>query len=392
MELDIEGRIRSRIEAILINDARGYAELRTMAAEEEPLENDPFAEERNLYQRIINNYRNAVREVNNLLEENVGFLSGLCRIVETIKEKDNFQEICSQIVDCILQDLGAEFCSLVFHAQPAQEGGPLYLEGVKEQQKVLFSHSHAALLGSPELAEIVSHLADEDGEYFMVGDVYREPRFNTVDFPSVVRSLVCLPIRVHHKPQGALVLSHSLPHFFTRNHTRVLRILASTVAHLWLLTAQRATSAVIAQESQPQPSAEANEKALSIVLLNFESAGSARRLLADGEVIRSIQSPFSRTLEGKEFILPYESTGLLVLLPGTPEERVFERATRLREAFEQWKSAQGETARYIQLNLGYATCENGEELARSLEVASQMLHMDQGENDLTPAASDSIRQ
>ncbi len=392
MELDIEGRIRSRIEAILINDARSYAELRMMATEEEPLENDPFAEERNLYQRIINNYRNAVSEVNKLLEENVGFLSGLCRIGETIKEKDNFQEICSQIVDCVLQDLGAEFCSLVFHAQHGQERGPLYLEGVKEPQKVIFSHSHATLLGSSELAEIVTHLADEDGEYFIAGDVYREPRFNTVDFPSVFRSLVCLPIRVHQKSQGALVLSHSLPHFFTHNHTRVLRILASTVAHLWLLTAQRTTSAAIAQESQPKPSAEANEKALSIVLLNFESAGSARRLLADGEVIRNIQSPLSRTLEGKESILHYDSTGLLVLLPGTPEERVSERATRLRAAFEQWKSAQGESARYIQLNLGYATCENGDELASTLEVASQMLHMDQDENDLTPAASDSIRQ
>ncbi|MBZ5498724.1 MAG: GAF domain-containing protein [Acidobacteriia bacterium] len=389
MDMDIEGKIRSRIEAILINDAKNYAEMKMMASQEEPLEDDPFAEERNLYQRIINNYRNAVSEVNGLLEENVGFLSGLCRIVESIREKEDFQEICSQIVDCVLQDLGAEFCSLVFRSRDEWEGGPLYFEGIREQQKFLFSHSHATLLGSPEFARVVAGLADEGADYLNIGDVYREARFNTVDFPSVVRSLVCLPIVVHDRPLGALILSHSLPHFFNHNHTRVLKILASTVAHLWLLTARRNRHVEALHEPRPQPSAEENEGVLSVVLLNFESDGSARRMLADREMIKSIRSSLSSSLEGKESIMSYDDTGLLVLLSGTPEGRVSERAAGLRAAFERWKVVQGEKARSLQMNFGYATCESGEALTRTLEVASQMMHSDPDENGLSPAVPDS---
>lgn len=392
MDTDIEGKIRSRIEAILINDARNYAEMRTMVSYDEPLESDPFAEERNLYQRIINNYRNAVSEVNSLLEENVGFLSGLCRIAETIKEKENFQEISSQIIDCILQDLGAEYCSLIFRPQEESAGEAVYLEGIREQQKICISHSHATLLGSPEFARAVAHLSDEGADFLNIEDVYREPRFNTVDFPSVVRSLVCLPIRVHQKPLGALVLSHSLPHFFTQNHARVLKILASTIAHLWLLTVRRDLHAKAQHESLPTLPAEESEQAFSIILLNFESNGSARRLLTDREMIRSIRGPLAHTLDGKESILFYDNDGLLVLLPGTPEEQLSERAARLREAFEEWKATQGEKAHRLQLNLGYATCESGEELTRTLDIASQMMRADQDENDFNPVEPDSLRR
>ena len=381
MDMDIEGKIRSRIETILINDAKNYAEVRMMASEDEPLESDPFAEERNLYQRIINNYRNAVSEVNNLLEENVGFLSGLCRIAETIKEQNDFQEICSQIIDCVLQDLGAEYCSLIFPAPGEWEGEPIYLEGVREQQKFCFSHSHSALLGSPEFAQVVARLVQDGTDYLNAGDVYREPRFNTVDFPSVVRSLVCLPIRVHQKPLGALILSHSLPHFFTHNHMRVLRILASTIAHLWLLTVRPAPRVKVDHHSEAPAETEETGQAISIVLMNFGRDGSSLRLLTDKEMIRSIRDPLAQTLKANETVLFYDTTGLLVLLPGTTEEQLAGRAASLRDAFEEWRAAQGERARSLHLNLGYAACECGEELTRTLEVAAQMMRAGEEEND-----------
>ena len=116
--MEIEDKIRSQIEAILVHDAKSFAEIKEMAADDEPLETDVLAEERNLYHRIINGYRNAVGEVNKLLEENIGSLSSFFRIVESIKEKEDFQEICSQIVDCILQDLGVDYCSFVFPENP----------------------------------------------------------------------------------------------------------------------------------------------------------------------------------------------------------------------------------------------------------------------------------
>ena len=388
MDIDLEGKIRSRIEAVLINDARNYDEMRTVATEEDPLENDPFAEERNLYQRIISSYRSAVSEVNGLLEENVGFLSGFYRIIETIKDKENFQEICSQIVECVLQDLGAEYCSLVFHPKEGPEGEPHCLEGIREQRKFVCSHSHSTLLNSKEFDEVVARLMNGAADCDNIGDVYREPRFDRIDFPSVIRSLVCLPIRVRQACVGSLILGHSLPHFFTDNHTRVLKILASTIAHLWLLTSQRAVCVPAQPSSHPQPCGEESEETLSIVLLNFESDGPARRLLTDRETIRSIRSPLARTLDGKESILLYDDAELLVLLPGTTAEMLATRTARLREAFEDWKAAQGERAQFIRLNLGFSTCEGGEDLARTLKMASLMMRADPDEYDFNQAEPD----
>ncbi len=390
MDVNIEARIRSRIEAVLINDARNYAELRMMAAQEEPMEDDAFEEERNLYQRIINSYRSAVSEVNSMLEENVGFLSGLCRIVETIKEKDNFREICAQIVDCVLQDLSAEYCSLIFYSRGERADEPLYLEGVRERQKFLFSHCHAALLGSPEFALAVTRLAQEATDCVNMGDVYREPRFNEVDFPSVVRSLVCLPVIVHETKVGALVLSHSLPRFFTNNHTRVLRILASTTAHLYLLTARHETRNEAPLSSTPESATQEDEETLSIVLLSFENEQAPMKSPANKEMIRSIRSTLCRTLEESDSILPYEDRELLVLLPGICESLLPMRASRLYDAFEQWKSSRGRAARGVHMNVGYATCQVGEDLIQTIDAASMMMLAEETQTEgLSQAVPDS---
>jgi hypothetical protein len=377
---DFEGKIRSRIEAILINDARNCAEIKAMASEDEPLEIDAFEEERNLYQRIINSYRNAIHEVNHLLEENVGFISGLCRIVESIKDRDDFQEICSRMVDCILQDLGAEFCALVFRPQEAWEHNPLFVEGVREKQQLLFCHSYPTLLGSSEFARMVERLGEEADDFMNFGDVYREPRFHAIDFPSVVRSMVCLPIGAQGKRTGVLVLSHSLPRFFTPNHVRVLKILASMTSHLQLLTSQRNARAASAEDTSAQPDAP-EPNSLSLILLHFESEGSRCRSSADRDLAQSLIRPLTRGLEGKESILPYEPHGLLVLLPGTPKDRLMERASRLRAAFEDWRRDQGANAKSLRMTFGYATCENGEELSRTMEMAGQIMFAGREEDE-----------
>jgi len=382
MELDIEGKIRSRIEAVLLNDARNHAEVKLAAAGEDPLEQDPFAEERNLYQRIIGSYRSAVSEVNSLLEENIGCLSGFYRIVETIKEKEDFAEICSLIVDCVLQDLGAEYCSLVFCTQ-AREQGPLrFYEGIREQRKFICSHEHATLLGSPEFDRVIAGLVVGATEIINIGDVYREARFNSVDFPSVVRSMVFLPIRIRQTPVGALILCNSMPRFFTQNHTRVLQILASIIAHLWLVCAQHGTDA----DSLPLPPAGSSrpmedKEAVAVVLLNFECENAGRRMLADRDIIRNIRSFLARTLDGNEAILLYEEKELLVLLPGTTAESIFQRLQKLRRAFGEWQAGVGGNAKSIWMNIGYSICEGGEDLARTLEVASLMMCRKLDENE-----------
>jgi len=60
--MEIEDRIRTRIEAILVNDARNFTEIKNMASDDEPLEaEDILADERNLYHRIIPEYSDSHR-------------------------------------------------------------------------------------------------------------------------------------------------------------------------------------------------------------------------------------------------------------------------------------------------------------------------------------------
>jgi hypothetical protein len=200
--MDIEDNIRSRIEAILTNDAKNRAEVMSVAGDE-PMQTDPFDEERNLYQRILQTYRNAVSEVNHILEENVGFLSGYYRMVESIKDKNDFEEICAQIADCVLEDFGAEYCSLFFLPESGKATDFFCVEGLREGQSFVRMHSGENLLGIAEFGRIVAGMSEESTGFLNIEDVYKDSRFNMIDFPSVVRSLVCLPVIAHEKLSGS---------------------------------------------------------------------------------------------------------------------------------------------------------------------------------------------
>jgi hypothetical protein len=372
MDADFEGRIRSRIESILINDARKCTEMQSMASEDEPFELGTLDDERNLYQRIINSYRAATHEVNHMLEENVGLISGMCRIVESIKGSEEFPEICSHMVDCILQDFGAEYCAFAFQPQEAWDGNPLFVEGIREQHQLLFCHSHPTLLGSYEFARAVEPLGDESERFVNFGDVYREPRFYSVDFPSVVRSMICVSIGMPGKRTGVLVLSHSLPHFFTPNHGRVLRILASMTSHIQRLTIRRIT-----RNADPGPAVDDSNTlgsdTLAVILLHFSGNDSCVISAADRSLASSLIRPLSRVLVGRESILPYDTNGLLVLSPGTDKDGLLGRISRLRAAFEEWRDARGESGKSLRMTFGHATCENGEQLTHAMEMARQII-------------------
>lgn len=368
--MDIEDRIRSRIEAILVNDARNQAEMTKMAEDDEPLEPDPFSEDRNLYQRMINSYRSAVKEVNSLLEENVGFLSGFYQFIENVKDKTDFEEICAQIVDCVLQDLGAEYCSVVFLDGTA-DNEPVRLEGIREERRFLRIHSKSELLGSEEFERVLIGIAAEaPAECMNLGDVYREPNFAKVDFPSLVRSLVCLPITSTQRVIGLLIMTHSQPHYFNDNHLRVLKIIASFAAHLKLLTGRR-TSDAVEIGGQPENAADV----LSVALLDFQIKDAYGRWVAPHrEAICRIRGRMVPKISGKGSILFRGDRDLLVVLPGVTPEHLHGVVCGLRKAFHEWRSNQNEPLKSMRMGLGYASCEGEDDLDRILEVATHLMH------------------
>jgi GAF domain-containing protein len=385
--MDIESRIRSRIEAILTNDAKNHAEIKRMATEDEPLEIDPFAEERNFYQRIINSYRNAVSEVNGLLEENVGFLSSFYRIMESIKDKGDFQDICLHLVDRILQDFGAEYCSVVLFEADPEKSSDFHMEGVSEQRRCFRVHSDSGLLGSTEFEDAVLRMTTESGESFNIGDVYREPRFNNVDFPSVVRSLLCLPISLRSKPIGCLILSHSLPSYFKDNHLRVLQILAGAIAMIKQLASQNGSRHVPASTYPASAPDTGSIEAFSVVLLDFAGVdGFGRLSRINKKSVGDIRRKLAAALNGEGFVLPHDEEELLVLLPGVRGELLPERVRFLQGVFHEWQAGQAEGERTT-MGVGFSTCTGDEDLSSTLELASYALRRSRDE-EMGLAASD----
>ena len=369
--MEIEDRIRTQIEAILVNDARNYSEMKNMAEVDEPLDASLPTDERNLYHKIINSYRNAVSEVNKLLEENIGSLSGFYRIVESIKEKEDFQEICSQIVDCILQDFGADYCSLLF----PESDSTFCLEGICEDRKFLRIHSKTSLLGSREFEQELAKMAEESSDCLNIEDIYKEPRFNDIDFPSVVRSVLCLPMHLRNAPVGFLILSHSLPSYFHDNHIRVLRILGSFVAHLRLLhQGGRILPAANPAESAPQDY-QLNPDEYAVVLMEFDSRDRFGRWKPlNRECIRDIRLRMQGSLGPRESVMFYGEKDLLVIMPGISSDTLPSRVRSLRESFHNWQAAQIEDQGNSRMNLGFSVCEQEEDFARTLEVASLVMH------------------
>lgn len=380
--MEIEDKIRTQIEAILVNDARNYSEIKKMAEDDEPLDASLPTDERNLYHKIINSYRNAVSEVNKLLEENIGSLSGFYRIVESIKEKEDFQEICSQIVACILQDFGADYCSLLF----PETDDTLCLEGIREDRKFLRIHSKTSLLGSKEFERELALMAEENADCLNIEDIYKEPRFNNVDFPSVVRSVLCLPILLRNTPVGFLVLSHSLPGYFHDNHIRVLKILGSFIAHLRLL--HQGGRILPSQKSPGSLSEDIQEKtdAYAVVLMEFDAQDTYGRWIPlSRESVRDIRMHMQGSLEARESILFYGERDLLAIMPGVSSDSLPARVRGLRESFHRWQSERLQDQRMARMNLGFSVCEEEEDFARTLEVASLVMHP---ESDEEPGLSE----
>jgi signal transduction protein with GAF and PtsI domain len=312
-----------------------------------------------------------VSEVNKLLEENIGSLSGFYRIVESIKEKEDFQEICSQIVDLILQDFGADYCSLLF----PENDNTLCLEGICEERKFLRIHSKTSLLGSREFERALTLMAEEDGDCLKIEDIYKEPRFINIDFPGVVRSVLCLPMYLRNAPVGFLVLSHSLPSYFHDNHVRVLKILGSFIAHLRLL--HQGDHILTAAQPQAASSQEGPEEsdAYAVILMEFDIQDTYGRWNPlNKEAIRDIRIRLQRLLEPRESILFYGERDLLVIMPGVPSASLPARIRVLRDGFHRWQTDRPADHGKARMNLGFSVCEEDADFSRTLEVASLVMH------------------
>ncbi len=372
--METEEWIRSRLESILANDARNHAEVRRVASEEGFPAPEGKREESGLYQRVIHTYRTAIAEVNRRFEENVWFLSGFFRILESIKEEGDFQETCLRIVDCVLREFGAEYCALVISDNPKLDPPALCVEGVQETEKFISVHSRPLLAGSEEFGQILMAIAEGEPAGTAVNDVYVDDRFQAIDFPSVIRSLVCLPITLHGRTIGFMVLAHSIPCHFNSDHTRILRILTGLLANVRRLTSNRPAAAESVRLSPPQFEP-VDDGVLSVVLLDFETPGPGGKYVPlDRDTVLIVRKWIAPDLTGRECALFYGEKSLLLMLPGTTSEVLFSRIRDFQNAFLDWKRGQSEKWQAVRMNIGYSTGRADEDLLQTLHTASAVMH------------------
>jgi len=372
--MEADDQIRNRIEAILTNEARNDAEVQRVASEEgDQCSPDP-RQGNNLYLRVISTFRGALSQVNSRLEENIWFLSGFYRILENIKEQGDFQEICLRVVDSVLQEFGAEYCAISVAMNRTPAADSFIVEGISETERFVRVHSGVSLAGSEQLPLLLRAVANESPDGVVIADVYRDSRFQAVDFPSVIRSMACLSITLNKTPIGLLVLGHSYPQHFSEDHIRVLRILAGLLAHARRLTASASGSPAVrtlsTEASSPQ-----SDRGLSLAILELQEPGPGGKLVPlEKDLVLEVKRFIARELSGEESALLYRDREILVLLPGLLSEDLPVRIGRLQQAFAQWKASQQDKSAAATMEIGYSTFGADIDLESMLEAASAVMH------------------
>ncbi len=384
--MEIEDQVLSRLEAVLA-EAEGNKGKHDASGGGTLMPFGPYERERNLYHQLINLYRTSGNAAKRQLRDTQRLLAAFHRIIETIKRNENFQEICSSVVDFGLRDLGAEYCSILLFKEQDSTEDTFRLEGVQEEASFLRIHSGGSLLGSVQFEDTVTRLSRESGECLNVGDVCLDARFDEVDFPSVVRSFVSLPIVLNRAAVGFLILSHSRPHAFDNSKILFLKILATSLAHAHLTTsAHTVETSDFVRPVATNPFAREDRDILSIIVLDFEKVGPLGRTSSlKRDTLRQIRDNLQAMLEGKESVLVQENGELLVLLPGVSHERLFRRVRQLRDAFQQWRIPQNGELHRARLSIGFSACEQGQNLVEALDVAALMMHPELDEKLSVPA-------
>ena len=112
-----------------------------------------------------------------------------------------------------------------------------------------------------------------------------------------------------------------------------------------------------------------------MVLLNFERVDVFKRTKPlDKENIRGIRNWLAGNLGPRESVVFKGDQELIMFLPGTTAEDLSPRVLVLSEAFQRWKVERGSGFHNLQMSIGYSTCEEGDDLTRTLEIASVTMH------------------
>lgn len=175
--------------------------------------------ERNLYAKTL-------AEANRLYEEKVKELNALRRVGDALRSVLSVRKVCCEIVDILVEEVGAENCSLMLLDRGEGVLSIKAARGSRDAQARFFEDDRPE--GRFKLGEGVAGWVAEHAEPVLITDTSRDERFKPGEAGGLdIRSLLCLPLIEGNQVWGVLNLSHSDINAFTEDNERILTIIAT---------------------------------------------------------------------------------------------------------------------------------------------------------------------
>ena len=174
-------------------------------------------------------YSQTLADANRLYDAKLRELAALHRVSTILRNVQSSRQVCTGIVDIMVEEVGAANCSLMCLDRAI---GRLTIRAARGQS------DHAARYFDAESAPVsfsvgegVAGWVAQHAEPVLIPDVGRDPRFKPFEIPeSSVRSLLCLPLVEGDQVWGVLNLSHPDLDAFTEDNERILSIVAGQAA------------------------------------------------------------------------------------------------------------------------------------------------------------------
>jgi len=141
----------------------------------------------------------------------------------------DFGETCKAILDAVMEEMGAENCSLMLKDPISGYLAICAARGKNDKKSIYYPD----LSGNGKRFKSGVGIAGavlKEGQAVMLNDVDDEPRFvHTDGFKNEVKSLICYPVKEKDQVVGVFNLSHSKKGAFNRGHKVALSYISNQV-------------------------------------------------------------------------------------------------------------------------------------------------------------------
>ena len=191
------------------------------------MEKDVLQEQIDKLTRERDAFSHALTTSNQAFMEKVKEFSIIKRLADSLQFGMGRRQICSVIVDIIIDETNAENCSLWLIDKTGRWISPYAVRGQYDSHTRYLTRGQGPTL---EVGKGAAGWAAASGESLLIEDVSTSPYFLPFSGGTQIRSLLCLPIKGSDGTIGVLNMSHPDIGAFSRENQRVLQLITDQAA------------------------------------------------------------------------------------------------------------------------------------------------------------------